>query len=132
VRGRALDIRLAENDRTVEPEWQRVANEIGTGLGSLVLTGPSRTGFERALGLLSRLDRDDLILLWSIEVDGVLSALGSVAERRAVRYRLATARRVGTEPSAEMSVLFYLEPESGCPLGARPPPSAVVPAEVAP
>lgn len=116
MRGRRIDLRLAENNRTAEPEWNRVASRIGHDVaGAAGLPGSATAAFDVALRLLSDLDRDDLILLWSVSADSVIRSVTPLSEHRAVRYHLETARRLGSLPSAELSLLAYLEPEPGCP-----------------
>jgi hypothetical protein len=117
--GRRLEVRLAENNRTVEPRWHELAGQIGHGAlgaaGGVGLPAPPSGVFDAAVDLLQKLDRDDLILIWSAAADEVMAALGPMTEHRALRYRLATARVVEGAPSAELSLLAYLEPEPGCP-----------------
>jgi hypothetical protein len=120
ARGRHLDLRLAENNQTAEPEWRRVATQIRQGGGAAV-PGASADVIERALDLLERLDKDDLILLWSADADGLAQQLGPLSQRRALRLHLATARKVGGNPSAELTLLVYLEPEPGCLEGKAAP-----------
>lgn len=116
MRGRSIDVRLAENDRTAEPEWNRVASRIGHDVAGVAgLPGSATAAWDVALKLLRDLDRDDLILLWSVNADSVIRAVTPLSEHHAVRYRLQTARRTGDRPSAELTLLFYLEPEPGCP-----------------
>jgi hypothetical protein len=116
MRGRRMDLRLAENNRTAEPEWNRVASRIGRGVaGAAGLPGSATSAFDVALKLLADLERDDLILRWSVDANSVIRAVAPLSEHRAVRYRLATARRLGNLPSAELTIVLYLEPEPGCP-----------------
>lgn len=128
--GRLLELRLAENNRTAEPEWRRVAGQIGSGVASggaaVGVSMPSASVMDHGLNLLQRLDRDDLILRWSISSEEVTRSLGEPALRRVARYRLATTRKTPedpTAPSAELDLLAYWEPEPGCswePSGPRP------------
>jgi hypothetical protein len=116
MRGRRIDVRLAENDRTAEPEWNRVASRIGHDVAGVAgLPGSATAAWDVALRLLRDLDRDDLILLWSVSADSVIRSVTPLSDHHAVRYRLETARRTGNQPSAELTLLFYLEPEPGCP-----------------
>lgn len=120
--GRRFDLRLAENNQTAEPEWRRVTTQIREGAGAAV-PGASSDVIERAIDLLARLDKDDLILLWSADADTLIQQLGPLTEHRALRLRLNTTRKLGTQPSAELGLLVYLEPEPGCFDGARPDPA---------
>ncbi len=121
LQGRRLDLRLAENNRTFEPEWRKIAGQVGHGVtsaaGEAGVSLPPQGVLDMALEQLNRLDRDDLILRWSIQVDEVIQALGEPSRRQALRYRLQTTRDApGTpaQPSAEVDVLFFWEPEPGC------------------
>ncbi len=72
------------------------------------------------LDLVRSLDRDELILLWTVELDELIDRLGAPGTRRALRYRLATPRLVGEgsdhgRPAAELDLVAWIEPEPGCP-----------------
>lgn len=129
LRGRRFDLRLAENNRTFEPEWRRISGQVGHGVASAAgeagVTVPSPGILDLALDQLQRLDKDDLILRWSIGADEVLTALGEPAHRKVLRFRLTTARAASSTaaglPAAELDVLFFWEPEPGC---EWPPPAA--------
>lgn len=123
ARGRRFDLRLAENNQTAEPEWRRVTTQIREGAGAAV-PGASSDVIERALDLLAKLDKDDLILRWSADADTLIEQLGPLTEHRALRLRLNTTRKLGTQSSAELGLLVYLEPEPGCLDGARTAPAA--------
>ena len=125
--GRLLELRLAENNRTAEPEWRKVAGQLGGGVravgGEAGVTMPPAGVMDLGLNLLQSLDRDDLILRWSVTAEEVINALGEPSQRRVQRYRLATTRRTPEDPtaaSAELDVLFFWEPEPGCEWGNEP------------
>jgi hypothetical protein len=116
VTGHHLDLRLAENDQTVETEWHRVASQVGHGVASTAgFSAVDKTALDLALKLLAKLDEDDLILRWSMPADTLIRELGALTDSRALRYRLSTTRKGPSGPAAELTLLFYLEPEPGCP-----------------
>lgn len=138
LQGRRLDLRLAENNRTFEPEWRKLATQIGHGVnsaaGELGATTPPQGLLDLAIDQLNRLDHDDLILRWSINVDDVVAALGEPFEKKALRYRLLTSRAAPADPSlpsAEVDALFFWEPEVGCEWLYREPPHGPAPAPAA-
>lgn len=119
---RVLELRLAENNRTAEPEWRKIAGQLGSGVssaaGEVGVTMPPAGVVDMGLNLLQQLDRDDLILRWTIPTGDVQKALGEPSQGRLLRYRLATSKVTPedpTAPSAELDLLFYWEPEPGCP-----------------
>jgi hypothetical protein len=122
VGAQQLELRLAENNRTVEPEWEKygaILSRAALGAGSAAgLPMPPTDVVTTALDMLRRLDEDDLILLWKIPVDEVVKALDS--PRRAARWRLATPRKTSCGPgeglpAAELDLVAWIEPEAGCP-----------------
>lgn len=120
VGGKRLEVRLAENNRTVEPKWREIAGQFTHGVtgaaGRIGLpVAPADGVINAALDLLEKMDRDDLILIWKQDADEVLRAVGPLTEHRAQRYHLTTSREIQGVPSAELSLLAYLEPEPGCP-----------------
>jgi|GEM_PF-2755151 len=121
ARGRRLDLRLAENNRTFEPEWRKMAGQIGHGVsdaaGEVGVSTPPPGVLDLALDQLRRIDRDDLILRWTIDADEVIAALGEPPLKKALRYHLATTRPAASDPAqpaAELDLLFFWEPEPGC------------------
>jgi hypothetical protein len=119
--GRRLDLRLAENNRTAEPEWRRIAGVVGRGVpavgGELGAPMPPASLIDLALDQLRNLDKDDLLLRWSGTADEVMAALGEPSQTRALRLRLVSSRASTSEPgkpAAELDILFYWEPEPGC------------------
>jgi hypothetical protein len=131
--GRLLDLRLAENNRTAEPAWRRLAGQIGHGVAGvsseLGAVAPSAGVIDLALDQVRQLDKDDLILRWSMPADEIMTSLGDPAARRALRFKLATTRSAANAPprkapqahagpddpsSAELDLVFFWEPEPGC------------------
>jgi hypothetical protein len=115
------DLRLLENDSTAPPEWVVYLQKItlAAPVGTLVGVNVPGAAIAEAAWLFARLDPDDLILLWTLDLDPLMAELGPVKERRALRLRGVTPRRVGAEsasaaPTAEIRLLVYLEPEPGC------------------
>jgi len=122
LRGRRLEIRLLENNRTAAPAWQTYAEAVshaGVGaLSALGMPGPPSSVVDAAVALLVRLDRDSLILLWALPLDQLLAMLDA-AEGDVLRFPLASTRATPAgpgrgAPSAELSLLVYREPEVGC------------------
>ena len=71
-----------------------------------------------AIDLIQKIDRDDLILIWSTSVSEITASLGPPA--RLARIQLATPRETAQPsgekgPAAELDLLAYIEPEPGCP-----------------
>jgi len=122
LHGRGLELRLAENDRTSAPQWVQVAHTIaGAGAGAAGAAGvpvPPSGAIDLVIELLRKLDRDDLILIWSTDADTLAREL--FAPPRMLRVHLTTPRRVRGGPgdglpTAELDLLLYLEAEAGCP-----------------
>ena len=118
-----LELRLAENDRTLAPEWARYAHQLVGGAagaaGAAGLPVPPGGLVDELVNQLARLDRDDLILIWRADVAELAPAL-SAAPPRLLRLSLATTRRASAgsdkdAPAAELDLLLYREPEPGCP-----------------
>jgi hypothetical protein len=124
--GKKIVIRLAENDRTSPARWNQVAGAAGgvAGAGGAlgVAVVPSAL-VEEGVHLLASVDRDDLILLWSIDAASLAEALGkevvpgAAPAARALRYSLATPRRTfdGKAPAATVDIVVFRQPEPGCP-----------------
>jgi hypothetical protein len=124
--GKKLVIRLAENDRTSPARWNQVAGAAGDAAGAGGALGvpvvPAAL-VEEGVHLLASVDRDDLILLWSIDAAALTEALaqevvpGATAAARALRYSLATPRRSpdGKAPAATVDIVVFRQPEPGCP-----------------
>jgi hypothetical protein len=119
---RRLTVRLLENDSTSPPEWVQAVGQIKTIAPAGALVGVNVPGAVISDGawLIAQLDPDDLIMLVPLELDPVISALGSISDQRALRLRGVTPRQVSgaanaNNPVAEIQLLAYLEPEPGCP-----------------
>ncbi len=120
MRGKRMELRLAENNRTAQPNWIRYASLVGQGAGGAVsaagFSAPPAAVIDMAIDQLRNLDRDDLILLWAADIDGIVRELGaSASDRRAVRYHAVTTRNKDGAPAGELSLLAFLEAEPGCP-----------------
>jgi hypothetical protein len=123
--GKRITIRLAENDRTNPARWNQVAGAAGDAAGAVGVLGvPSVPAavVEEAVHLLASLDRDDLILLWSIDAASLVEALGravvpgATPAARALRYSLASPRRTPEgKPAATVDIVVFRQPEPGCP-----------------
>jgi hypothetical protein len=116
--GRRLELRLAENDRTEAPKWVAYAHMVtgGAAAGGAIGIPTAPSGAADALiDVLRKVDKDDLVLFWSGEADAIAR---EVAGGRALQLKLATTRLVTIQgaalPSAELDVVFYVEPEAGC------------------
>jgi hypothetical protein len=119
---RRLTVRLLENDSTSPPEWVEHVQKLKTVSPAGALVGLNVPGAAIADGawLLAQLDPDDLIMLYGLDLEPVMTDLGAVSDRRALRLKAATPRRINAakgsaNPVAEMGLLAYLEPEPGCP-----------------
>ena len=124
--GKKFVIRLAENDRTSPARWNQVAGAAGGAAGAGSALGvpvvPSAL-VEEGVHLLASVDRDDLILLWSIDAASLIEALaqevvpGAAPAARALRFSLATPRRApdGKAPAATVDIVVFRQPEPGCP-----------------
>ncbi len=118
---RRLDLRLLENDSTAPPEWVEYLRKVtlAAPVGTLVGVNVPGAAIAEAAWLFAQLDPDDLILLWTLDLDSLVAALGPGNERRALRLGGVTPRRVGggpasAPPTAEIRLLAYQEPEPGC------------------
>jgi len=118
LHGKRLELRLAENDRTAAPSWVGYAHMVtgGAAAGGAIGIPTAPSGAADALiEVLRKVDKDDLVLFWSGEADVIERELGA---GNALQLKLATTRMVtlkGTAlPSAELDVVFYVEPEVGC------------------
>ena len=117
-----LELRLAENNRTDEPEWEKYGAifsraAVGAG-GAAGLPTPPADVLTGALELIRRLDEDDLILVWKIPVNEIVKSLAEPS--RAARWKLSTPRKTSGGPgaglpAAELDVVAWIEPEPGCP-----------------
>jgi hypothetical protein len=126
IRAKRFVLRLAENDRTSAASWNRAADVAGGAAGAGGVLGvpmlPSEIAQE-GVRLLAKLDRDDLILLWSIDADTLVKGFGgadvqgSASRAKALRFALATPRRApdGKSPAATADVVVFRQPEPGCP-----------------
>jgi hypothetical protein len=123
--GKRITIRLAENDRTSPARWNQVAGAAGDAAGAGGALGvpaiPSAL-VEEGVHLLASLDRDDLILLWSVDAASLVEALGravipgAAPAARALRYALASPRRTPNGmPAATVDIVVFRQPEPGCP-----------------
>ena len=145
--GKHIVVRLAENDRTNPEHWNQAASAAGDVAGAGGTVGvpvlPSAI-IVNALHLLANLDKDDLILLWAIDANALIAALGhqpppvalaplasstvalppvalppvaSSPGTSALRFTLATPRRApdGTEPAATVEIAVFRQAEPGCP-----------------
>lgn len=119
--GRKITLRLAENNRSFETKWRSIASQIGHSVssvsGEVGVSLPSPGLWDLALNQVQQLDRDDLILLWSYDLDEIAKGLGPQKNRRALRFSLASTREAKAQtgtPAAELDILFYWEPEVGC------------------
>jgi hypothetical protein len=118
---RTLEFRLAENDRTLMPQWAEVGHLVAKGVSG----GAGAMGFsvpvevvDTLLELLRKIDLDDQILVWSTSMSELADQCQGPA--RLARVELRTPRTTKTEsgailPSAEVDLLAYIEPEPGCP-----------------
>lgn len=119
IGGKNLELRLAENESTVDPHWATTLRSVmGTASGAGAVVGVSAPvgAFDLLVELLRKVDRDDLILLWSTPVDALSEALR--AGSGTLRIHLATTRTTAAfadRPSADVTLLIYVEPEPGCP-----------------
>jgi hypothetical protein len=118
---RSLELRLFKNDSTAPPEWLEYLRKLtlAAPAGTLVGVNVPGAAIADAAWLFAQLDPDDLILVWKVDLDPVLSALGPVRERRALRLRGITPRPVGggaapAPATAELRLLAFEEPEPGC------------------
>jgi hypothetical protein len=126
ISGKRIVLRLAENDRTSAASWNRAADVAGGAAGAGAVLGvpvlPSAIAQE-GVRLLAKLDRDDLILLWSIDADALVKGLGgpdtrgSASGAKALRFALGTPRRTpdGKAPAATADIVVFRQPEPGCP-----------------
>jgi hypothetical protein len=119
---RRLTVRLLENDSTSPPEWVEHVQKLKTVSPAGALVGLNVPGAVIGDGawLLAQLDPDDLIMLYGLDLDPVITDLGAIADRRALRLKGVTPRRIdgakgSADPVAEIGLLAYLEPEPGCP-----------------
>jgi len=116
--GRTLELRLAENDRTMTPRWAEIGHMLAggaSGAASAVGVSAPTSVIDVAIDLVRKIDEDDLILIWSTPVEELAATLAPLA-----RIHLATPRDVvdaagQKAPSAELDLLAYVEPEPGCP-----------------
>jgi len=118
---RRLSVRLLENDSTTPPEWVEAVSQIRTvaPIGALVGLNVPGAVISDGAWLLAQLDPDDLIMLYSLDLESLLTALGPIEEHRALHLQGVTPRQVtGTQgtnsPVAEIRLLAYFEPEVGC------------------
>jgi len=131
--GRWLILRLAENDRTFPPDWvTRTTQATGAvgGAAAIGIAAPPAALLAKGVEVLARLDRDDRILVWTIALEQLIRdttptdppEAGSAGRPipTARRYRLETARRLPgaggapSVPAAQLTVIAFREPESGC------------------
>ncbi|HEX3904336.1 MAG TPA: hypothetical protein VH853_15975 [Polyangia bacterium] len=123
--GRHIIVRLAENDRTSPARWNQVAGAAGDAAGATGSLGvpvvPSAL-VEEGMHLLSEIDRDDLVLLWSVDAASLVDALakevapGASPAAHALRFSLATPRRTPAgKPAATVDLVVFRQPEPGCP-----------------
>jgi hypothetical protein len=116
-----LTLRVMENDSTVKPEWLRVVDETKAIASAGALVGVNVPGAVIAdtAWFLTQLDPDDLILLFGVELDAVTKHLGSLGDHRTLRLSGVTPRGLDGDttkpPTAELTLLAFLEPEAECP-----------------
>jgi hypothetical protein len=119
LRGRRLTVRLAENDRSSAPHWAGLTEDASSaGGGALSAVGvPGGGALTEALELIRKLDRDDLVLLADVDVDALAATLTATGGAQRLRFQTNRRTVAGAEagrPVAELALLAYREPESGC------------------
>ncbi|MDX2019376.1 MAG: hypothetical protein SF187_03985 [Deltaproteobacteria bacterium] len=122
LRGWQLVIRLAENDRTGIPRWAKVATKssgASTGVALAGVPAPPSSLIKDAIEQLRKIDNDDLIFVWRVNVADVEAALKEhTGGWPAHIYKLATTRRSKGGPAATLELMAYVQPELGCGRGA--------------